>query len=92
MMLPNLISASVMPGCWAETDVHAVSDSRTARANLLDWIMRHPPGGPPKIVASFERRLRQAQGTGLAFSRWVRLAGCSKRAVYGAIALQNNAG
>jgi hypothetical protein len=54
--------------------------------------MRHPPGGPPKIVASFERRLRQAQGTGLAFSRWVRLAGCSKRAVYGAIALQNNAG
>jgi hypothetical protein len=47
MMLPNLISVSVMPGCWAEAAVHADSDraadKRAAGADLLDRIMLHPP-------------------------------------------------
>jgi hypothetical protein len=46
--LPNLISVSVMPGCWAAAGVHAASDrdaaKNTAEATLLDLITFDPPG------------------------------------------------
>jgi hypothetical protein len=47
MMLPNLISVSVMPGCWAKAAVQPASDSaadkKAAGADSLDRIMLHPP-------------------------------------------------
>jgi hypothetical protein len=51
MMLPNLISVSVMPGCWAAAGVHAASDrdaaKNTAGATLLDLLNCDPPGRWP---------------------------------------------
>jgi hypothetical protein len=44
------------------------------------------------MIRLLERRLRQAQGTGLAFSCWARHARCRKPALRGAMALQNDAG
>jgi hypothetical protein len=48
MMLPNFISVSDMPGCWAAAGVHVASDrdaaNNTAGATLLDLITFDPPG------------------------------------------------
>src|SRR6478752_9511318 len=83
MMLPNLISVSVMPGCWAEAADHAARDSDTARktarksveADLLDRIMRHPPRrSADYMLFVFRRSLKQPRGTGLALSCWARHA------------------
>src|SRR4051794_35711077 len=60
MMLPNLISVSVMPGCSAEAEVHAASDSRAASARLLDRIMDILPGGGRIIVAGFGTKAKPA--------------------------------
>jgi hypothetical protein len=47
MMLPNLISVSVMPGCCAKAADEAASDTISARkaagADWLDRIMLYPP-------------------------------------------------
>jgi hypothetical protein len=47
MMLPNLISVSVMPGCWATAAAEAAkvnnADKTMAGADLLNRIMLHPP-------------------------------------------------
>src|SRR3954451_6742880 len=64
MMLPNLISVSVMPGCWAEAEVHAASDSKAVRATVLDLITCDPP----RLTADFVlfvvgRRLEPGPGT-----------------------------
>src|SRR4051794_22805371 len=79
MMLPNLISVSVMPGCWAVAVVAAPSTSsveRKAGANLLNRITRHPPGEwPNNVVIGFAPRLGHARGTGLAFSCWTQHGG-----------------
>src|SRR3989440_12068003 len=70
MMLPNLISVSVMPGCWAEA---AVRESNTARraagADLLDRIMLHLPGSMPMMCYLFlsqdqDAKARTGQGNG----------------------------
>src|SRR4029453_15587349 len=74
MMLPNLISVSVMPGCWAVAVVAAPSESsaeKKAGTNLLDRIMLHPPRRmADNVVIGFEPRLGHARATGLAFSCW----------------------
>src|ERR1700738_2820366 len=85
MMLPNLISVSVMPGCWAAAGVPAASDRETARktagATLLDLITFDPPRrsadfvlfllGQAFLHKAFLHKARAGEGTGLAFSCWV---------------------
>jgi hypothetical protein len=75
MMLPNLISVSVMPGCWAETVVDAAkvsnADKRMAGMDLLDWITLHPPRRMTDMCYCFcAQTLGHGRVTGLAFSCW----------------------
>src|SRR5437588_6060689 len=79
MMLPNLISVSVMPGCWAVAVVAAPRESsaetKAAGTTLLDRIMLHSPRRmADNVVIGFEPRLGHARGTGLAFSCWTQHA------------------
>jgi hypothetical protein len=68
MMLPNLISVSVMPGCWAEAVVAATSESsavkKRAGANWLDRIMLHPPRRMVDAIFLFFIEVRACSGNG----------------------------
>jgi len=58
MMLPNLISVSVMPGCWAETVVAAPRESsaeKKAGKNLLNRIMLILRRTADNVVIGFEQ-------------------------------------
>src|SRR3954451_8827023 len=78
MMLPNFISVSVMPGCWALAVVampKASSAENKAGANLLDRIMLHPPRRMAEnVVIGFDQRLGHARPAGLVFSCWTQHA------------------
>src|SRR5215470_5579153 len=66
MMLPNLISVSVMPGCWAGAVVAAARESSAennrAGVNLLDRIMLHLPGEWPMTCYWFWTKARSRRG------------------------------
>src|SRR5882757_1849689 len=76
MMLPNFISVSVMPGCWADADDHEANDRNPTRkadgASLRDLIICDPPRRTADFVLFLVGgRLAPGPGNRLAFSCWV---------------------
>jgi hypothetical protein len=43
MILPNLISVSVIPGCSARAGADMVREIRAAKVSFLDRVTAHPP-------------------------------------------------